>query len=149
MSYYVRLVVSFPCHNRAYIREVAQRFLEECHFKDSDLPGEREAAWFLLDLSRGGSQWAGHEHGMCVWAIDANHCQANVFVSILRPFWHALFRQKRDEAPLRFHHIVALCEAYERPESSSISAYVIAYDERTDTVQMVRHDALPFAWQGE
>ena len=79
MGHYVHLSVVFACDENDGVAEIAKRYL--------DTIGEnREAQWFLEDLSNRTGRNPGPKGGLSTWGIVGNYTDKDEFIETLRPF---------------------------------------------------------------
>lgn len=135
MGYYVHLSVVFACDKNDGVAEIAKRHL--------DTVGEnREARWFLEDLSTRTGSNPGPKGGLSLWGAVGNYTNAEEFVNVLRPFWLALLADDYEGGPCGFEHVIVFTE----PEQTErATAFEIFRDEADDSLTVKKHE-LPFAW---
>ncbi len=145
MSFFVNLLVSFRCDENEGVAELAKNHLPVIREK-----GEKEAIYFLEELSQRTGSNFGLKGGMSLWGMVENHTDPDAFVACLNPFWDDLLRSRIEGGPLWFQHIVVF---YELEDSDSANVLEIYLDgdfreqmaNRHLTVK--KHEQLPFHWR--
>lgn len=125
MGFYVHLSVIFSASYNDGIAELARKHLPLLVFEDGE---NREAEWFLRDLSGRTGENMGPKGGLCLWGTVGNYTRPDKFVDKLRPFWKELLSGVTG-GPLSFHHILVFGE----PEQTErTTAYEIFLPENED-----------------
>ena len=136
MGHYVHLSVVFACDENDGVAEIAKRYL--------DTIGEnREAQWFLEDLSNRTGRNPGPKGGLSTWGIVGNYTDEDEFIETLRPFWKALLSDV-DAGPFSFEHILVFVE-HEGCERATAIEIFLADEDNPETLTIKKHEC-PFAW---
>ena len=135
MGYYVHLNVVFSCDENNGVAALAIKHLPSQSTMN-------ETRWFLEDLAVRSGINRGPKGGLSLWGIVGNYSNGDEFCEALRPFWIDLLRGVPG-GPLGFEHVLVFCE----PEQSErATAFEIIYHEESDTVEILKHEDLPFRW---
>ena len=154
MSYYVLLLVTFPCNENDEVAALAKDHLvrkgldPECKKveRTNQNDGQWEAELFLRDLSKRSGLNSGHNGGVSSWGRIGNYVREAEFVAELLPFFSDLLglgpAGEIDGGPMSHHHVLVFSE-YEDAGCSSV--HDIFRPEEATNLQVDKKQ-LPVGW---
>ena len=144
MGFYVHLHVAFACNSNDGVAALAKKHLAEVPapvdgYREG---GEKEAVWYLEELSKRTGNNPGPKGGISLWGVIGNYTEPEKFVSTLLPFFKELLSGSIEGGPCSFEHIIVF---HEREQTEQASAIEVFLDEDKKEIITKNHD-LPFAF---